>query len=185
MKFKFLFFFLALIILSCDNNKKMESDDTDDMAAIDSIFERNSQTVMKDIRAWESEKPDYSHYSNDFVGLETMLEADKDSFNLQEMKDSDMRILQMWDFKVLTDPLVILPGVNSDTKERDGSVRYYSTWRISRPATDSSSARSVDVKTYSSVDFDEDGKIIYSQMYGDFGGVWNRLMISKDSIAKK
>ena len=184
MKFKYLLFLLALIAMSCNDDKKMESDDTDDMAAVDSLFERNSETVMKDIRNWESENPDYSIYSDNFVGLETMYGTEKDSFNLAEMKDSDKRILEMWDFKLLEDP-VMLPGVNTETKEMDGSVRYYSKWRITRPATDSTSERYADLKAYSSHDFDEDGKIIYSQMYADFTGLWNQLMVAKDSMMTK
>jgi len=181
MKFNYVLFLIALIFMSCNDNKKLESVEAKEMARIDSIFQKNSETVLKDIRNWESEKPDYSIYADDFVGLETMYGAEKDSFNLEDMKEGDKRILAMWDFELLEDP-VFLPGVNSETVKPDGSVRYYGTWRITRPATDSTSERSADVKTYASHDFDENGKIIYSQMYADFGGLWNHLMVAKDSM---
>ncbi|MEZ4802134.1 MAG: hypothetical protein R2797_05125 [Gelidibacter sp.] len=184
MRFNYVLFLIALIFMSCNDNKKMDSADADDMARADSLFQKNSETVMKDIRNWESEKPDYSLYADDFVALETMYGAEKDSTNLQEMMDSDKRILELWDFKLLTDP-VMLPGVNSETKKPDGSVRYYGTWRITRPASDSTSERSADVKAYASYDFDENGKINYAQMYADFGGLWNHLMVAKDSMMTK
>ena len=66
---------------------------------------------------------------------------------------------------------VFLPGVNSDTKIADGSVRYYSTWEISTKKTDSTEAKSGILKMYESYDFDADGKILYQQGYGDFTGL--------------
>lgn len=182
MKFTYALLCLALFIVGCkDANESSTADHDHEAMVADSLFQRNSEMVLKDIRNWESETPDYSIYADDFVGLETMYGAEKDSFNLQDLKEGDKRILEMWDFKLLEDP-VMLPGVNSETKKMDGSVRFYSTWRITRPATDSTSERSADVKAYSSHDFDENGKIIYSQMYSDFGGVWNHLMVAKDSM---
>ncbi len=181
MKFIYALLCLSIFIVGCKDANETADHDHEAMVA-DSLFQKNSETVLKDIRNWESETPDYSIYADDFVGLETMIGAEKDSFNLQEMKESDKRILEMWDFKLLTDP-VMLPGVNPETKKRDGSIRHYGTWRITRPATDSTSERSADVRAYASHDFDENGKIMYSQMYADFGGLWNHLMVAKDSMA--
>ena len=70
---------------------------------------------------------------------------------------------------------VFLPGVNSLTKEVDGSVRIYSTWEISTAKTDSTEAKSGRLKMYESYDFDADGKILYQQGYGDFTGLMNYL----------
>lgn len=182
MKFEHLIFCFALIfVVSCNNNKSMDSK-VDESAVADSLFQRNSETIMADIRAWENETPDYSIYSENFVGYETGFGSEKDSINLEEMKNNDKFILGIWDFKLLNDPVVLLPGVNSDTKMPDGSVRYYGTWRVTRTATDSTAAKSGDLKIYGSYDFDENGKIAYTQMYGDWGGLWNYLM-SDDSSA--
>jgi hypothetical protein len=54
-------------------------------------------------------------------------------------------------------------------------VRYYGDWQITIPATDSTEARSGVIKYYESFDFDDDGKIIYQQGYGDYGGLFGYL----------
>ena len=77
---------------------------------------------------------------------------------------------------MLTNPPVLLPGVNADTKEVDGSVRHYSEWEVTLPATDSTEAKSGTIKLYESFDFNEEGKIIYQQVYGDFTGLFMHLM---------
>ena len=85
---------------------------------------------------------------------------------------------QMWatfDFKLLTSPPVLLPGVNAQTKLADGSVRHYCSWEVTLPATDSTAAKSGVIKLYESYDFDAEGKIRYQQVYGDFGGLMNYL----------
>ena len=81
----------------------------------------------------------------------------------------------MFDFEIATDSLNLLPGVNAQTHETDGSVRHYTDWKVIRPATDSTEAKSAIVKIYESFDFDENGKITYQQSYGDFGGMMEVL----------
>ncbi|MBG7631351.1 MAG: hypothetical protein IZT56_13100, partial [Bacteroidetes bacterium] len=71
--------------------------------------------------------------------------------------------------------IVLLPGVDADTKLADGSVRYYSNWEITKTATDSTEAKSGILKMYESFDFDKDGKIIYQQTFGDFTGLMMHL----------
>lgn len=137
-------------------------------------FEENSKTVMAMLEAWQNETIDYSHYSDNVVIRETSFGAEQDSFGLTAMKENDKRSLAMMDFKLLGDP-VLLPGVNSGTKLPDGSVRYYGDWEVTRPATDSTEARSGILSVYHSLDFDDDGKIIYEQMYGDFSGLMKHL----------
>ncbi|HCV50381.1 MAG TPA: hypothetical protein DGP89_03470, partial [Saprospirales bacterium] len=68
-----------------------------------------------------------------------------------------------------------LPGVNSVTKKVDGSVRYYGIWRTTKEATDSTEAIQSDLRLYESFDFDESGKIIYQQFYGDLTASTNIL----------
>ena len=86
------------------------------------------------------------------------------------MKEHDIKMMEMFNFKLLEAP-VFLPGVNPDTKEADGSVRYYGDWELTIPATDSTEAKSGVLSVYHSFDFDENGKIVYEQMYGDFTGL--------------
>ncbi|WP_199116259.1 hypothetical protein [Snuella sedimenti] len=159
-------FCACLLVVSCqpkpDNSSK-------------EAFEKNSKTVLANLEAWQNESLDYSQYAEDFVMKETGFGAPKDSLSLQEMKESDKALWKNYDFKMLTNPPVLLPGVNADTKEPDGSVRHYSEWEVTLPATDSTEAKSGVIKLYESFDFNEEGKIVYQQIYGDFTGLMMHL----------
>jgi hypothetical protein len=133
-------------------------------------FEKNSQTVLKNLKDWEKEKMDYSQYAENFRMRGTMY-GDSDSISLSEMMKSDKQIMEMFDFRIANDTIILLPGVNNDTKMMDGSVRHYTDWEVTRPATDSTEARTGLIKLYESFDFDADGKILYQQTYGDFTGI--------------
>jgi hypothetical protein len=144
-------------------------------------FEKNSKTVLAALEGFQNENLDYqAYYSADFVGLVTGFGADKDSISLDESIANDKQFMAMFDFKLLNDPVNLLPGVNADTKMTDGSVRYYGDWEVTLPATDSTEARTGVLKMYSSFDFDEEGKIIYEQGYGDFTGIMRYLMSADD-----
>lgn len=138
-------------------------------------FEKNSKTVLANLEGWQNENLDYSVYSKDFAMLETGFGAPKDSLTLDEMMANDKQMWATFDFKLLTSPPVLLPGVNADTKLPDGSVRHYSSWEVTVPATDSTAAKTGVIKLYESFDFDAEGKIRYQQVYGDFGGLMGYL----------
>jgi hypothetical protein len=137
-------------------------------------FEKNSQTVIDNLKGFVNENVDYSQYADDFILRGTGF-GDKDSLNLDEMKIMDKNNWKTFDFKILTYPLVLLPGVDVDTKMADGSVRHYSLWEVTLPATDSTASKSGQIKLYESYDFDENGKIVFQQVYGDFGGLMGHL----------
>lgn len=137
-------------------------------------FEKNSKTVLANLQGWQNENTDYSMYADDFVMLETGVGAEKDTLTLSEIKETDKKMWEIYDFKMLNEP-VLLPGVNADTKRPDGSVRHYSMWKVTRSATDSTEAKSGVIKLYESFDFNPEGKIIYQQVYGDFTGLMMKL----------
>jgi len=144
-------------------------------------FEKNSQTVLTVLEGFQNENLDHqAYYATDYVGLVTGFGSDKDSLSLDESIESDKQNWKMLDFKLLDDPVVMLPGVNAETKMADGSVRYYGDWEVTRPATDSTDAKTGVLRIYSSFDFNEDGKIIYEQGYGDFTGIINYLLSAAD-----
>ena len=167
--------FIALLFVSC----QPKEDNTAQLK-----FEENSKTVLAYLQQWQDENLDYSIYADDFVLLETMFGAKKDSITLEEMKESDKRSWQYFDFKMLNEP-VLLPGVNSDTKEPDGSVRHYSTWEVTLSATDSTEARSGKIKLYESLDFNDEGKIVLQQVYGDFTGLVMYLMKQEEGMSSE
>ncbi len=144
-------------------------------------FEENSKTVLTVLEGFQNENLDHqAYYATDFVGLVTVFGSDKDSLSLDESIENDKNNWKFLDFKLLDDPVVLLPGVNAETKMADGSVRYYGDWEVTLPATDSTEARSGVLKIYSSFDFNEEGKIINEVGYGDFTGIIRYLMSSDD-----
>ncbi len=155
---------IASLLLSCQAENQEEK-------AAQQAFEANSKTVLANLEGWQNENLDYSMYAPDFVMFDTGFGAEKDSMSLEEMKMNDKQIWEIFDFKLLTDPPALLPGVNADTRKMDGSVRFYSQWEVTLPATDTTEAKSGRIKLYESYDFNPEGKIIYQQVYGDFTGL--------------
>lgn len=164
---------LSAFIIGCQTQEKDPKAEA--RAAAEAAFVKNSQTVLENLRGWQAESLDYSMYADDFIMLDTGFNAEQDSISKSEMMEGDLRMWATFDFKMLNEP-ALLPGVNSDTKEMDGSVRHYSLWEVTRTATDSTEAKSGQIKLYESFDFNADGKIIYQQVYGDFTGLVNYLM---------
>ena len=167
MKQFFTLLFITLIFISCqppEDNSALEA------------FEKNSKTVMAYIDGFQNESIDYDAiYSKDLVVMRGTSFGSNDSTGLPELKMNDRKGWAKFDFEMITRPVVLLPGVNSETKKLDGSVRYYGTWRVTLPATDSTEAKSGVIKLYESFDFDENGKIVYQQYYGDGSGLFMYL----------
>jgi hypothetical protein len=172
MKLMYSLLGISLFFVSCQPKADTSANDA---------FEKNAQTVKANLEGWQNENVDYSQYSKDFVMRETGFNSEKDSMNLDEMIQMDKQMWANYNFKMLTE-LNLLPGVNADTKLPDGSVRHYSDWEVTLPATDSTAARSGVIKLYESFDFDADGKIIFQQVYGDFGGLFGYLHDDDDGI---
>jgi len=172
MKIMYSMLCLGLLLTGC----KAEPD-TSAADVANALFEKNSETALKSIKDWESETLDYSIFAENAVALNTYFGAEVDTvlIHSDEVKAEDKAFLAKYDFKFYPNPPVLLPGVNPDTKTPDGSVRYYGAWEVTLPATDSTEAKSGFVKVYNSLDFDENGKIIYSQGYGDYTGIMNYL----------
>tara|TARA_R110002049_G_scaffold88317_1_gene222981 strand:- start:422 stop:916 length:495 start_codon:yes stop_codon:yes gene_type:complete len=159
---------LALLTVGCKEKPDNSANE---------LFAKNSETVLKSISDWENETPDYSIFADSAVAYNNYFGAEKDSIMIhsEESKASDKAFLARYDFKFVAEPLVLLPGVNTETKLADGSVRYYGAWEVTLPATDSTEAKSGIIKLYESYDFDADGKITVQQGYGDFTGLMSYL----------
>lgn len=166
MKAIFFYLFIATLFVGC----KTEVDNSVQVA-----FENNSKTALANLKGFESENVDYSVYAEDVVMRQVVFGAEKDSMSLEEMKNSDKALWDRFELKILTNPIVLLPGVNPETKKADGSVRHYTDWEVTLPATDSTEARSGVIQLYESYDFDADGKIVLQQVYGDFTGLMMHL----------
>ncbi|MDP2069597.1 MAG: hypothetical protein Q8K04_11625 [Lutibacter sp.] len=166
MKSTYFILFLSMLFIACQPKADNSAQEA---------FEKNSKTILANLEGFQNENLDYSMYSKDFAMLETGYGAPKDSLTLDEMMANDKQMWATFNFKLLNSPPVLLPGVNPDTKLTDGSVRYYSSWEVTLPATDSTAAKTGVIKLYESFDFDAEGKIRYQQVYGDFGGLMGYL----------
>lgn len=160
-------FFTALLIIGC------QAPSTEPDAALE-VFKRNSETVRAYLDNWQNETPDYSLFKEDYFHYPTNFSLVRDTVTLDEMIKEDQIAMATYDFELVHD-LTLLPGANPITTDIDGSVRFYSTWKITKTATDSTEARSATLLVYYSFDFDEAGKISYLDRIGDYTGLFNYL----------
>jgi hypothetical protein len=165
MKFIYSILGLSLLFMACE--AKVDN-------SADEAFVKNSETALANIKNWESETPDYSQYAADFTMASTAF-GGKDSVSLDDMRKMDEGFLAMYDFKIASDSINLLPGVDPETKKMDGSVRHYLNWEVTLPATDSTEARSGIIQFYEYFVFNDEGKIINQAGYGDFGGLMKHL----------
>ncbi len=133
-------------------------------------FEKNSAAVLEYLQAWEMESLDYDKYFAENAWVRPTSVGSADSMSRADMIANDKKNWESLDFAIPSD-IVFLPGVNTATKQMDGSVRYYGIWTMTVPATDSTEAVSVEIDVYESYDFDENGKIVLLQSYADWGGL--------------
>ena len=110
--------------------------------------------------------------------------TDPDSLSLADIMKQNEQGWKKFDFKLVKD-VIMLPGVNVESKKADGSVRYYGDWEVMLPATDSTEAKSGIIKGYESFDFNEEGKIVYSQFYGDTSGLFWYLTKASEEEEKE
>ncbi len=168
---------VSILLIGCktetDNTVKetYESETSTNETIANKTFKNNSATVLANIKGWQNENIDYAMYADDFITFDTGFGAKKDTITLNEMIENDKYFWASYDFKLLTDPPVLLPGVNADTKMLDGSVRHYSDWEVTLTATDSTEAKTGVIHIYESFDFNKEGKISNQVVYGDFTGI--------------
>ena len=166
MKTYFTIFCITFLLISCESKVDNSANET---------FEKNSKTVMTYLEGYQNESLDYSElFADDFVMNDTHYGVATDSLSLSDVIANDKDSWANADFKIISE-INLLPGVNAETKLADGSVRYYGDWEITIPANDSIPAKSGVLRLYESFDFNEEGKIIFQQYYGDFGGLQNHF----------
>jgi len=168
MKTFYLLLCMSILFTACEEKHEQDNSAHDK-------FVKNSETAMANLKNWENETIDYSQYAADFV-MAGSGQGAPDSISLGEMKKMDAEFLAMYDFKIASDSINFLPGVDPETKKPDGSVRHYTDWEVTLPATDSTEARSGIIHIYEYFSFDEAGKIVNQGTYGDFGGLMEKLM---------
>tara|TARA_Y100000589_G_scaffold296285_1_gene303325 strand:- start:338 stop:811 length:474 start_codon:yes stop_codon:yes gene_type:complete len=147
-----------IFVSSCNSNVSDEVSNDN----FSKIFEENSNTVIAYEEAFCKENIDYEKFYSEKAVIKGTILGDKDSLFVADRKVAHQELWQKYDFSM--SPLDPLPGVNLETKKMDGSVRMYFDITI----TLSENGNSVTIPMYNSFDFDDEGKILYLQYYGDF-----------------
>ena len=149
---------IMIFFSSCNSNVSDEVSNDN----FSKIFEENSNTVIAYEEAFCKENIDYEKFYSEKAVIKGTILGDKDSLFVADRKVAHQELWQKYDFSM--SPLDPLPGVNLETKKMDGSVRMYFDITI----TLSENGNSVTIPMYNSFDFDDEGKILYLQYYGDF-----------------
>ena len=126
------------------------------------IFEKNCETVRLYESAFCQESIDYEKFYSDYAIIKGTTLGAKDSMNVADRKAAHQEMWLKYDFSI-SQPLNLLPGVNPETKKMDGSVRMYFNLTI----TLTENKNSITIPMYESYDFDDEGKILFMQYYGD------------------
>tara|TARA_B110000285_G_scaffold124629_1_gene140678 strand:- start:6944 stop:7459 length:516 start_codon:yes stop_codon:yes gene_type:complete len=141
---------------------------------VEATFNANAITAGKVFEDFAAETESFfSHFSADALWSGNAV-GSPDTLSLYTVAASYGDAWAKYDYRLVEEPY-FLPGVNPDTKKTDGSVRGYFRWEISKAATDSTEALSVEVKLYESFDFNPEGKIRWTQVYGDLGAAYRLL----------
>ena len=126
------------------------------------VYEKNCETVLAYENAFCQENIDYEKFYSEKAIIKGTMLGDKDSMFVADRKIAHQELWKKYDFSM--SPLDPLPGVNPETKKMDGSVRMYFDITI----TLTENGNFVTMPMYNSFDFDDEGKILYLQYYGDF-----------------
>ena len=168
---QYYFLLPAMLMLACT-----PPSDDGSMGEVNSLFAKNSETAMALIRDFDNEDLDgvRSHFADSARWRQTTFGKIEPTTIEDQMKGWE-EAWKIYDFDLATNDFHLLPGVDSDTKKPDGSVRVYFDWDLVRPATDSTERKSVKLSYYESWDFDADGKIWLTQIFGDATAAMNAL----------
>ena len=172
---RLLFILLILVQFSMACTSEPASDGGDEKSEGEQLFEKNSQTVREYLEAFQAGDINYDRFfTKDYMTWGTAF-GQTDTTYLEEMVASDRQFFDSMEARLTTDPLNLLPGVNIESKELDGSVRYYGDWLITTRATDSTESKSGQLRMYQAFVFNDNGKIRMILSYGDFSGLMRHL----------
>jgi hypothetical protein len=162
---------LLLVIAACNQpkpeNPMAERNSTD--SAMGALYEKNLAALQAGISAFESENADaWSAVVSDSVIFISPVYGDMDS-SKAHWQQLISGYWADWDSLRLTNP-IFLPGIDQQTHELDGSVRYYGEWKGVHKSGKRTTSR-----FYGTYDFNSDGKIISAAEFFDAGGLMNAI----------
>ena len=150
--------FSAALLFSC--NSQNETIKTSEVA--DQKFLTNCSTVQGYLDDFVNESIDYKKYFNDTCKIRGTYFNSEGPMSVDDRVSAHKQMWAKYDFAI-SDSINFLPGVSAETKEMDGSVRFYFDWTVNNTL----SGKSITLPIYMSFDFDNDGKINFYQFFGD------------------
>ena len=137
-------------------------------------FVGNAQTVERVFRAFEAEDSTafWTEFAETAVWRGTGVNAPT-SLSRQKMGEVYGTFWAEFDYKIVGD-LHFLPGVNPETQLPNGSVNGMFLWEVSRTDEDGQ-RRAVQLWIYESFDFNEEGQIVFTQVFSDLASAYRQL----------
>ncbi len=138
-------------------------------------FVRNAETVERVFRAFEAEDGEafWAEFANTALWRGTGVNAPT-TLSREKMQGVYDAFWGEFDYEIVGD-LHFLPGVNPETQLPSGSVNGMFLWEVSRMAPDSSERRSVQLWIYESFDFNDEGQIVFTQVFSDLASAYRQL----------
>ena len=155
---KYSYILMLFLFFSCQNNEKANYNNEN----LNQTFKKNCQTVQSYLNDFVKENIDYKKYYNDTCEIRGTYFNSTGSMSVQDRISTHKQMWSKYDFKI-SDSIEYLPGVNAKTKQIDGSVRFYFDWTT----TNSENNKSITIPLYMSFDFDDEGRFVYLQFFGD------------------
>ena len=149
---------IAALLFSCNSQNETNFK----CANSEQIFLTNCITTQAYLNDFVNESIDYKKYFNDTCKVRGTYFNSQGSMSLNERIFSHKEMWAKYDFTI-SDSIKFLPSFNKETKEMDGSVRFYFDWTVNN----TENGNSITLPLYMSIDFDNDGKINFYQYFGD------------------
>ena len=137
-------------------------------------FVGNAQTVERVFRAFEAEDSTafWAAFAETAVWRGTGVNAPT-TLSREKMGEVYGKFWAEFDYEIVGD-LHFLPGVNPETQLPNGSVNGMFLWEVSRTDEDGQ-RRAVQLWIYESFDFNEEGQIVFTQVFSDLASAYRQL----------
>ena len=149
---------IAAFLFSCTTQNESNNTITD----VEQKFINNCNSVQAYLNDFVNESIDYKKFFNDTCKVRGTYFNSEGPTNVDDRISLHKEMWTKYDFAI-SDSINFLPGVNAETKEMDGSVRFYFDWTVSN----TENGKSITLPLYMSFDFDNNGKINFYQFFGD------------------
>ena len=149
---------IVALLFSCNSQYETNQNSTN----TDQKFLSNCIAVQSYLNDFVNESIDYKKYFNDTCIVRGTYFNSEGPMNVNDRISTHKQMWSKYDFAI-SDSINFLPGVNAETKEIDGSVRFYFDWTVNN----TENGKSITLPLYMSFDFDNDGRINFYQFFGD------------------